>query len=272
MAKSVLFESEREARRRNAMRFVIPAAALLGVLLVTVAVTLLVRGGRAVSGGTDTPYPYAYIEKKDGSITLELDRSAAPGYQWELAAADPGVRVEPARSGAADKSRFALTPESAGRYNAAFRLLPEGADADAIYEITFFIEVTDGGEQLRAALTGASSRAMQAAVEGGGDTRCPYRVSVDEDGDLVIAVTENEEDESGRLWNTVSDREEIAEAIGLITAEGVTTAYFRPGAEAGTCMLHLTDAITGTEITVECENAGNGSLTILSHSIHADGE
>ena len=84
MAKNVVFESERYEKRQIFKRIGIPLAVVIGAILIAVVVALIVRGGRGkpVSGGEDTPYPYTWTANRNGSVTLVLDRAAAPGYIW----------------------------------------------------------------------------------------------------------------------------------------------------------------------------------------------
>lgn len=279
MAKDIIFESERVERWQKAKRCLIPVAVFLVIAVIAVAATLILRSirGAIIVAGEDTPYPYSWAVKKDGSVTLEIDRSAAPGYQWNVLESASDISAGRSRTQTAERSRFILTPEFPGRSSVTFQLTPEDGSPGAIYELTFFAETSEEDGKITTSLVSVNSGAVQGTVEGGADTAYPYRVHVDEDGDLLIAVAEApEEGENAEsataihLWDCVSDNEEIASVIGVISEDGEAVGYVRPGTTIGTCVLRMSDSISGAEITVECENRADGSLLVLSHSIRVE--
>ena len=280
MAKDVEFESEKLVRRQKIMRFVLPLAALVVVVLLTVAVALIIRGerGETFTGGEDTLYPYAWSIERDGSILLEIDQSASPGYSWTATREEAGISVEKTRTQREGKARFSIKPTYAMRSTVTFRLVPDGGEGDAIYEMTLLLESLPEGEKLVSGLLGVNSQPLQETVTGGEDSSFPYFIRMDEDGDLTISVSEIKADSeetlfsSDSIWECVSDNEEIAEVIGVISEGGATTAYIRPGLTAGTCTVCMSEVISGTEIIVECENGGNRSLVAVDHTLLLEGE
>ena len=288
MAKKVVFESERYEKRQSIRRLLFPAAGILVLAAIAVVITLLLRGRTAVlSGGGDTPYPYTWTVNKDGTATLELDRSAAPGYVWRQDGSAPAVSVAPA-AGQAGQDRFLLTPEGQGRFMLTFSLRNPEDESDRIYELTFLSEAEEQKGQLRAVPASVVGKAIQGTVRGGGETEFPYTIQTDGDGDLTITVllpeepeepedsTELREDEepAGEEeegptsdWQCSSGDEGVALPLGIIYTDTEVVCYFRPGPEAGTVTLRVTEAISGVCVTAECENAPEGSLQVLSHSV-----
>lgn len=296
MADKIVFDSERFEKRQKLKRWLIPAAALLIVVLIAAVIALIVRGGRGtpVSGGGDTNYPYTWTAGKDGSILLELDRSAAPGYRWIAAEGETQMSVSVQQDDAAGRTRFTLTPQGEGRTVLTFRLCRAGDETDRIYVLSALAETTVNGKSLHSALLSVSGRPLQGTVRGGEGTDYPYLIYTDADGDLVLVVTDDspapeeeeetteesadepEEEEteySGEKkdegWSCVSENEAVAEVLGVISRENTAAAYLRAGADAGTVLVHMADSVSGTEILLELEADGSGVLLLLDHSLHA---
>ena len=288
MAKDVVFESERYEKRQSAKRFLFPAIGILAVAVIAVAVTLLLRSRTTViSGGEDTPYPYTWTVNKNGTATLELDHSASPDYAWKLLSVSPALSVQPEGDHQENKTSFTLTPESEGRMMAAFVLERGDDELDRAYELSFLVEAESAKGRLNASPVSAAGKPLQGVVRGGGESAFPYTILTDADGDLAVTVRIAEPEEGGEGdeaapeeeaagegvedvsydWDGISSDEAAALPLGVIYGDYDITAYFRPGAVSGSVTLLVTEAVTGTQITIECENSGEGSLQVISHSI-----
>lgn len=286
MADKIVFDSERLEKRQQLKRWLIPAAALLIVILIAAVIALIVRGSResSVAGGMDTDYPYTWASGKDGSILLEIDRSAAPGYRWIAAEGETQMSVSEQQDDAAGKTRFTLSPREEGRTVLTFRLCRPGDETDRIYVISALAETTVSGKSLRSALLSVSGRPLQGTVRGGEETDYPYLLYTDADGDLVLVVTDNRpvpeeeeemtdkpEDSSEKKdegWSCVSENEAVAQVLGVITRENTAAAYLRAGSEPGSVLVRMADSVSGTEIVLELEADGSGALMLLDHSLH----
>lgn len=306
MADKIVFDSERFEKRQKLKRWLIPAAALLIVILIAAVIALIVRGSRgsSVSGGTDTDYPYTWAAGKDGSILLEIDRSAAPGYRWIAAEGETQMSVSEQQDDAAGKTRFTLSPREEGRSVLTFRLCRPGDETDRIYVISALAETTVSGRSMRSALLSVSGKPLQGTVRGGEGTDFPYLLYTDADGDLVLVVTDNRpvpeeeevdveaeaeveveveveeeaeettdepEDSSEKKdegWTCVSENEAVAEVLGVIVRENTAAAYLRAGSEPGSVLVRMADSVSGTEIVLELEADGSDALILLDHSLH----
>ncbi|MBR2716141.1 MAG: hypothetical protein IKP17_05075 [Oscillospiraceae bacterium] len=305
MAKDVIFDSERFEKRQSVKRYAIPAAAILAVIVAVAVIALIVRGGRGkpVTGGTDTDYPYTWAAGKNGSLVLEIDRSAAPDCLWIPVGEDSRTTVETAQE--EGRTRFTLVPQEAGRSVLHFALCRSGNETDRIYELSALTETTREGKALSSAVLSISGRPLQGTVTGGEGTDYPYLVFTDADGDLVVTVTdespvpeEEEEDkeahtdetpdEAGEApeeeaeyvyekpdegWTCVSENEAVAAVLGVITRDNTAAAYLRAGAGTGTTLVRMSDSVSGTEIVLELTSDGS-SLLLLDHSLrmgNADG-
>ena len=291
MAKDVVFESERYEKRQSAKRFLFPAIGVLAVAIIAVALTLLLRSRTTViSGGEDTPYPYTWTVNKNGTATLELDHSVSPDHVWRLISLSQGLSVQPEGDRQENKTSFTLTPEGEGRMMAVFVLQRGDDELDLAYELSFLVEAESAKDRLNATPVSAAGKPLQGVIRGGGESTFPYTILTDADGDLAVTVRISEPEEGGEGneaapeeeaagdggvegvsydWDGSSSDEAAALPLGVIYGDYDITAYFRPGAVSGSVTLQVTEAVTGTIITLECENSGEGSLQVISHSITA---
>ena len=295
--KTVVFESERITKWESRKRFVIPAAALCGVLLVTVVAALIIRGsrGRTHTGGEDTPYPYVWMANKDGSVRLEVSRTAAPQYYWIISEESTGVAVrsgeiesensfilpvlsvEPDEKQSGEKASILLTPAATGRAVLLLDLRRGNDEQDQIYEMTVLAEVLEENGKLRANLIGVTGTEQQGVTHGGENTAFPYTVRLSDAGDLLITVTarsggegEDAAEDTAELeavWECASGSEEILSVLGVLYASDDVTAYVRAGAEAGRCAVRMASESVGAEITLDCEVREDGTILVLSHDI-----
>ena len=269
-SKDVVFDSERYEREQSIKRFLIPAAVLLGVIAVVAAAALLLRGGRVrpVTGGEDTAYPYTWVVNKNGSISLELDQSAAPGYVW-TAPEENGifaVTLEPNTEG--ERTRFTLTPQREGRNMLVFALEGAEDEADRIFELSVLAEVTREGKGFTGNLLGISGRRLTGVVRGGEDSPYPYTIYTDKDGDLCILITtpnpaeaedEGEPNKDGD-WQIASDKPEAAQPLGIMQADDAIAAYVRPGTLPGRAEVRVYNLRTGAELCFILERGEDGTL------------
>ena len=281
MAKNVVFESERYEKRQVFKRIGIPLAVVIGAIVIAVVVALIVRGGRGkpISGGEDTPYPYTWTANRNGSVTLVLDRAAAPGYFWTASTAIPEMGIAAKQDVPEGKTQFTLTPKEAGRYVLEFRLQRENDPEDCIFAWTVLSDASFDGKTMRASLLSLSGRRLAGVARGGEDTLCPYQIRQDEDGDLMVIITDMEPDEEEEEtdeedldkkptgWQCEPADEAVAEYLGLIMDDETVTVYLRGGTTPGRTRVRIWKVETGTELTVELELDENGALVPLEHSI-----
>ena len=287
MAKNVVFESERFEKQQRIRRYALPAAVIVGAIVIAVVAALIFRGGRGkpVTGGEDTAYPYTWATNKNGSVTLMVDRSAAPGYIWTASGDVPQMEIAAKQDVPEGKTQFTLTPKEAGRYVLEFRLLREKDPDDCIFEWTVLSDASFDGKTMKASLLSLSGRRLAGVVRGGEDTLCPYQIRQDEDGDLMIIIADMEpepeedgeetdgedKDEKNAGWQCESEDEAVAEYLGLITDEEYAVVYLRGGTTPGRTRVRIWKAETGTELTVELELDETGALLPLEHSIRQGG-
>ena len=201
---------------------IITLAALAGIIIATVAVTLILRGrdGTRFSGDGDAPYPYSWVEKDNGEIALTIETGDAKNSAWSLENASSGtvdVRVGKTKGG---KTSVTITPEAVGREIMAFSLTSEDT---RIAELNFSVLVSSEDGALSATVTDHRERAFQGTVRGGEETGHPFTVRGDSDG-LTIFVEESEGyTDDSTAWESESDNIMTAYVSNIdVSNEGVT--------------------------------------------------
>ena len=302
MDKEVVFESERISKWERNKRFVIPAIAFVVVIVIAVAVALIMQGsrGETFTGGEDSPYPYSWTVNKDGSVLLEVDRTASPQYLWNISEESTGVEIlsgestdeseesftlpvlsaRPDRSQSGKKASILLTPAMTGRAVLLLDLRHDDNAQDQIYEMTILTEVLEENGKLYANLISITGTEQQGIMHGGQETAFPYTISLNESGELLITVTAQDSEEApeseeasesvrgtAATWECVSDNEETVTVLGVLYGADDVTAYVRAGAEAGRCTVRMSAENAGVEITLDCEVREDGTILVLSHDI-----
>ena len=302
MAKEVVFESERISKWERNKRFVIPAIAFVVVIVIAVVAALIMQGsrGETFTGGEDSPYPYSWTANKDGSVLLEVDRTASPQYLWNISEESAGVEIlsgestdeseesftlpvlyaRPDRSQSGKKASILLTPAMTGRAVLLLDLRHKDNEQDQIYEMTILTEVLEENGKLYANLISITGTEQQGITHGGQETAFPYTISLNESGDLLITVTTQDSEEAqeseeasesvsgtAATWECVSDNEETVTVLGVLYGADDVTAYVRAGAEAGRCTVRMSAENAGVEITLDCEVREDGTILVLSHDI-----
>ena len=302
MAKEVVFESERISKWERNKRFVIPAIAFVVVIVIAVVAALIMQGsrGETFTGGEDSPYPYSWTANKDGSVLLEVDRTASPQYLWNISEESTGVEIlsgestdeseesftlpvlyaRPDRSQSGKKASILLTPTMTGRAVLLLDLRHKDNEQDQIYEMTILTEVLEENGKLYANLISITGTEQQGITHGGQETAFPYTISLNESGELLITVTTQDSEEAqvseeasesvrgtAATWKCVSDNEETVTVLGVLYGADDVTAYVRAGAEAGRCTVRMSAENAGVEITLDCEVREDGTILVLSHDI-----
>ena len=238
--KEVVFSSERMERRQNARPYWIAALVLLAMIGAAVAVALLTRSDRGGTyAGEGTPFSYSWTEEKNGSVTLELDRSGVDGYLWVVSDASSEVvvreadgteakpnesgeptilTVEPDKKQSKDKLRLVMKPESVGRAMFTMSLLNESDPTDRVGELSVLAETRNDGGKLNVYLISAGGKTHQGRIRGEG-TEYAYVAQMDEYGNFVLTIA----DKLAALEEAEPETEEVTEPtdeeIGMMEDE-----------------------------------------------------
>lgn len=165
------------------------ACAFLAVLLLGIAAAGWFSGsaGQRYSGEADAPYPYAWVEKRDGTVLLSLNAGESADGVWSAEA--PGGTAEISLAAAKDGGTSALLkPRAAGREALLFRLHGGGA---LLAETVLTVEAreTEGG-RLALAVISHRQQAVQSRTDGGGARGCPFTASAAETGALLLHISD----------------------------------------------------------------------------------
>ena len=211
--------------KQNRRPLIIALAALCAIIVVTLAVALIMRGrgGTRFSVGENAPYPYSWVERKNGAIALTMETGEAKDGVWSLESTDGGIadiRVGKTRGG---KTSVTITPNSAGREIMAFSLT-SGEDRLAQLDLTVMAGTVEGeNETLAATVTAYRERVFQGSVRGGEETGHPFTVRGD-NGGLTIFVEETEGyTDDGMAWESESTNVMAAYVSTIdVSEEGLT--------------------------------------------------
>lgn len=207
---------------KNKKPLVITLGVLLGIILVTVAATLLLRGrsGTLFSGSPDAPYPYSWTEMDNGAITMTLETGDATGGAWSVGSTEGNVVEITTGKTSRGKTELTLKPVEEGRENITFTLVSE---EERLAELSVAVMVNNINNKYAATVTAHRERALQGTVRGGEETGHPFTVRGGDDG-LIIFVEETEGyTDDGTAWLSESTDTMVAYVSTIdVSEEGVT--------------------------------------------------
>ena len=207
--------------RNSKKPLLITLAVLAGIIIATVAVTLIMRGrGGARFTGGDVPYPYTWTEKDNGTIALTMETGGAASGAWSGGSTEGAaveIEVGKTRGG---KTAATLTPAEQGRELVTFSLM---SDEGRLAELSVTVTVAEEEGKLKATVTSHRERAFQGVVRGGEETGHPFTVRGGDDG-LTIFVEESEGyTDDGTAWGSESTNTMAAYVSEInVSDEGVT--------------------------------------------------
>ena len=209
----------------NKKALLIALAAAFGMIVVAVAVTLIIRGRSAERfSNDDVPYPYAWVEKRDGSITMTLESGKAKNSAWSVESTQ-GVSTEVTvgKTGG-KKTSVTITPVEEGPERVTF-VLTSGEEQLAELAVTASVENVD--ERFVTHIISSRERAMQGAVHGGEETGHAFTVRADDEG-LTIFVEESEvSTEDGAAWASDSSDTMTAYVSTIGASDGGLTVHLQ---------------------------------------------
>lgn len=267
MSDELIFDSERQMKRADRRRWLIPLLALAAVLVLAVAVALILRRINTVmlTGGEDTPYPYGWRTEADGSILLQLPHEDLPDCLWVAAEqdAESGVRVSRSENSEED-SGFTLTPVREGRCSLTMTLQTQDETPKPHYRHEFLLEVSAAEKGLQAAILSSSGLPLQTDVHGGGWNENSYQAYYETNGDLAVRIGCGEQE---RDWSCeILSGADAINFLGFSYEENEVCAYFRSGARSGSCELILGSETAAATLRLQCEAEADGLLRIVGHS------
>ncbi len=241
------------------------------VLVLAVLVLLLLPGNKrkeqTFQGGKDTPYPYEWTEKKDGSIFLSLCKQVPDGCAW---------RYDPQQTGAVQVSRedgegsaFRVKPVKAEDVLLRFVLADETFPEDFCCELLLTVEVRDGDKGYVTAVTGNRLSLRERSLRGGEDFGCPYRIGTDEEGRLTVSLADDSPEADWQLFQRNSG--DFLRTAGRKRENGVLRLGFY-GIDAGTSNLVLYSSERRLTLDLTLASDEGGAITVQSHEMAAHPE
>lgn len=245
-------------RSRSALLAVSLGGSLLAVILALLLVNVI-RGGRQASGsgGEDTPYPYRWAEKRDGTLSVTL--SAPPeGYAWS---ADFGADAETVAAEQTKPGAFILAPLRENPATVTFTLAHEDDAADRLAALELGVSVETRGNRLKVTAALDELTVLPGMLRGGDELGCPYRIW-NEGPRLIVFLTDGAEDPDWAVH--IADRR-VAAASWQETADGGWRAAFLAG-ETGETTLTLLSGAQSLRLTLAVASDGE-ALSVDSHEL-----
>ena len=205
----------------NKRALIITGAVRAGLIAIAAGAALNLRGrGGARFGRNDVPYPYSWVENRNGTIALTMETGGAAKGAWSVGSTEgEAVEIGAGRTGGG-KTEVRLTPAAVGREAITFTLM---SGEDRLAELTFTVAVSSAGSALAATAVSHRERAFQGSVRGGEETGHPFVVRGGDEG-LTIFVEEAEGyTENGAAWWSESTDSLVAFVSDVdVSGEGVT--------------------------------------------------
>ena len=249
--------------RNSKKPLIITLAVLAGIIIATVAVTLIMRGrGGARFTGGDVPYPYSWTEKDNGTIALSMETGGAANGAWSVGSTEgTAVEIEVGRT-KGGKTTATLAPAEKGRETMTFSLM---SDEERLAELSLTVTVEETEGKLKATVIAHRERAFQGVVRGGEETGHPFTVRGGNDG-LTIFVEESEGyTDDGTAWGSESTNTMAAYVSDIdVSDEGVTIRL--ETRSAGTAEVTVYNVREGFAFVFDVEVSGGEMMLVDSRT------
>ena len=241
------------------------------VLLIAIALLLFLPGrGRKekrFQGGEDTPYPYEWTEKKDGSILFSLCAHVPEGCVWRTEQDENETAL--VKRDEKEDHLFRLQPRKDGDVLLRFTLADKTFPEDRCCELLLTVEVRSEKKSVNATVVGHRLVLAERALRGGESFGCPYRLWTDEQGRFTVGLAEDSQEQDWQLFQQNSGN--VLRFYGLRTENGVLSLRFR-GVSAGVSRLCLYSAARRLTLELSLASDEDGTVTVESHNMAAHPE
>ena len=249
--------------RNSKKPLLITLAVLAGIIVATVAVTLIMRGrGGARFTGGDVPYPYSWTEKDNGTIALTVETGGAANGEWSVGSTEgAAVEIDVGKT-KGGKTAATLSPAEQGREMVTFSLM---SDEERLAELSFTVTVAGEDGKLKATVTAHRERAFQGVVHGGEETGHPFTVRGGDDG-LTIFVEESEGyTDSGTAWESESTDTMAAYVSEINVSDEGVMIHLGPRA-AGSAEVRVYNVTENLSFVFDVEVSGGEMLLVDSRT------
>ncbi|MBO4886905.1 MAG: hypothetical protein J5589_01155 [Firmicutes bacterium] len=192
--EELTFSGELILEKERKRKILIYVCIGLGLLALILTILLVIKGNNRGSyqGGEGTIYPYGWQEKRNGTVRLVIDRTAAPGYEWVAEGYDENaenhmIQVETPQQRGKSSCEFIFHPQTEGR-EALTLVLTDADGFSRLGELNLVVEVTQSGNKLLTSIVSHDLSVYFEPVRGGENTAYPYALTMDQDGYLVLVV------------------------------------------------------------------------------------
>ena len=208
---------------KNNRPMLITLAALSVIVLIVVAVALIRRSFNDLMyrSDEDAPYPYSWVEKKNGVVIFTLETGKAVDAEWTLGSEEGGAMNVEVGKTRGKRAKVTMTPRSTGREMVTL-LLKSGEESVAELAITVDVESWNDRVSI---VTSHYERAIQGTVRGGEETGHPFTVRGSEEGLSIFVEDAESLTANGQGWQSTSTDTLVAYVTSVdVSDEGVTVS------------------------------------------------
>lgn len=236
------------------------AAGGTAAVVIAGIVLLFALGGGASrhTGGEGTPYPYEWVEKRDGSVAIIPGGTPPEGYVWNARADDDtAARVTPTERG------FNVVPLTDDRTSVTCTLSAADWEDDRLCSLELLLDSARSGRKLKAKVLSDNLTLLPGGMRGGEELGCPYRVWQEDDGSVGVFLTETAAEPD---WRVILRSGYIAHADRFAAADGGIGLWLHAD-DAGETGALIYSASRGLQLTVGLSSDGAGVLSAVSHEL-----
>lgn len=221
---------------------------------------LLLSACASGQGGKDSNHPYAWKEKRDGSIQFTIQGEPEQGFDWVVEGVEDGIiQVERIDGSKKDKTEFTITNPGLGSGSISFVCQRESEPYDQSFAVTMMLQ-TDKKEKLKVIQSDyTQTPANEFAGEG---EPISYLWYTDENGDFAIYLKKNTEERYS--WDITGYDDTI---ISLNATQNDQTGFTvsATGLKAGQTELMLHDIEQAYAIRLQLTVGEDKTISVTDH-------
>lgn len=197
------------------------------------------------SGGEDTPYPYEWTEKSNGTIVLSIDSAAAPDSEWVPQDYDNSVLDISEQEVKGDHRTCVITPKITGTTTEVTFACEKqvGPLTEHSFEIHFLLQP---GKKDRLTVAEHTETAFSGLQVRGEDTDAPYYYQTEKDGTLSVYI---ECDQTDAIWTKSSTDDSVATAVRQDVLEDGAWYVIQPKGK-GKAVITMQDTVSGVKVSI----------------------
>lgn len=228
------------------------------ILCMALSISFLTACGSG-RGGAGSDHPYAWTEKRDGSVQLTIEGAPEQGFVWLAQGTENGtIQVERKEDGSRENAVFSITSQGLGNGVASFLCQRESAPQDKSFAITMTLQTTQK-EKLKVVQTEYVQ--LPRAEVSSADSPISYVLYQDTDGYFTVYL---DDDEKRHAWAVLDYDETIVQPNDPeYDGNGYVTRVL--GLAAGQTEMMLYDMEQGYGLRMQLTVGEDHTITVTEH-------